>query len=396
MPMKTFPTIQELDRHSSVHRTVEFLCNYCDETFSNQESLDSHSASHTTLSCSITTVEECQNPLEQSNVISLDEDAFKFVCDICNFHFTDASTLHSHKESQHVRLVQRDSSNETEVKKSHLEVLCPFCRLQLQDLSMLKEHIISLHTEVDKNYDTSELCKKCDHCDFVSGNVRELETHVGECHEYRCKTCNIPFSDSSVLETHEKELHTDNQLVRCQYCNLTLPSEDYLEYHLEEFHVNEHTTDVSSVEFECNVCNYSTKLYTDLLQHKASHGESAKNTTGNDLLLNIIITQQKEILKQMDDNRKWIDKEFNDMRINQDHIFDSVKLVKSSINGVKLEINEKIDKVNRDIMEKVTKKAEEISNSAHPTDQQDNITFERITLFRHTSIKYKCVSVCGK
>ena len=46
---ETFPTIQELDRHSSVHRPVEFLCNYCDETFSNQESLDSHSASHTTL-----------------------------------------------------------------------------------------------------------------------------------------------------------------------------------------------------------------------------------------------------------------------------------------------------------------------------------------------------------
>ena len=90
--------------------------------------------------------------------------------------------------------------------------------------------------------------------------------------------------------------------------------------------------------FECNECNYGTQLYTDLVKHKLKHVGPTQNMDEEELFMNLIIKQQQDILRQIAITNRRLDKEFDHLRINQDHIYDSVKTLKTAVEDIKKEV----------------------------------------------------------
>ena len=86
----------------------------------------------------------------------------------------------------------------------------------------------------------------------------------------------------------------------------------------------------SDSSFECNLCDFQTALYTELLKHKNSHGDTLTHIPAEEMFMNIVIKQQQNILGSISKTNLKIDKDVHELRVNQDHIYDKVsKLVET-------------------------------------------------------------------
>ena len=334
------------------------------------------------------------NNVDDRNILTLDEApemkspftqekiSEAFNCSLCAFTFTGLLDLNSHMEVNHTKksYSQADADKIQIVPPTiHIEappkirvensdpnpVTCPFCKLESKNLSGLKTHIENVHgnhetknnIQDDITSQGNETCTKCPHC-IIVGSKSELKEHLASKHAY-CDECGNHFFDTKTLNVHILSKHKAPQQSEpfpCELCGLVLVNFSLLQEHVQLFHEastkpspiscdkcsvtvddlsaleNHKQTSHSIKEFPCNVCDFKTPLYTDLWKHKMSHeGAPAANIEPGELFMNVIISQQDLILEQIQkSNQRW-ELQFNDLRLNQDHIYDEIKTLSQTV-----------------------------------------------------------------
>ena len=165
-----------------------------------------------------------------------------FKCHICSKNFRDRSMLGRHTNSVHVMVKDKqcDKCNETfsrqsdlriHLTKVHFELLsfpCHSCNKMFHYQRTLKRHCNVFHKQ--KKLIESELLDK----KALKMNVKSTQ---GKIKDYKCKQCDVAFSQLASLQRHERHIHLNLRLYSCKNCDKTFKRNEHLKKH-EKSHEN--------------------------------------------------------------------------------------------------------------------------------------------------------------
>ena len=165
-----------------------------------------------------------------------------FKCHICIKKFRDRSMLGRHTNSVHVMVkgIKCEKCNETfsrqsdlriHLTKVHFELLsfpCHSCNKMFHYQRTLKRHCNVFHKQ--KKLIESELLDK----KALKMNVKSTQ---GKIKDYKCKQCDVAFSQLASLQRHERHIHLNLRLYSCKNCDKTFKRNEHLKKH-EKSHEN--------------------------------------------------------------------------------------------------------------------------------------------------------------
>ena len=136
---------------------------------------------------------------------------------------------------------------------------------------------------------------------------------------------------------------------------------------LEKHKLNCHVV----TKFSCDLCEFSTPLYTDLWKHKLSHeGGSVHSIEQGELFIKIMISQQDLILQQIERNGKRWEEQLNDLKSNITIEMQELKqtILDSNRKG-SADLQLKIDKLSESVSS--FKKRDDIAPLPHQTSPKE-------------------------
>ena len=126
-----------------------------------------------------------------------------FECQKCHVTFSEQSALMEHQVTTHARSRRRPSRPEHPDAK----IVCQVCGRKFKNGSHLKTHLQTVHDVGDvKTY-------QCDLCPKVCTQKSNLKCHmasvhgVGDVKTYQCDICSKVFNQKSKLKTHLNRVH---------------------------------------------------------------------------------------------------------------------------------------------------------------------------------------------
>ena len=141
--------------------------------------------------------------------------------------------------------------------------------------------------------------------------------------------CGLVLLNFNLLQKHVENFHASVNLPNiftCDMCQINMADLPSLEKHKQTYH--------AVTKFSCNLCEFSTPLYTDLWKHKLSHegGSVGNNEQG---FINIMMAQQELILQQLARSEKHREEQF---KLFKSNIVEEMKNLKQTV----LESTEKV------------------------------------------------------
>ncbi|KFB46232.1 AGAP008901-PA-like protein [Anopheles sinensis] len=236
-----------LEVHMGVHdasldvNVLHFSCNYCPETFTEEEPLEQHEAEHVARGTTDFLVN--MKALEQSENPANGQVDGGFRCPLCFKRFDDQSALREHHRThlctrtdctkcERARGDEFDINISTyEPEEDGRETVCNICHRTLPSFEQFQNHF---------HYHTSRVPFYCFHCRVEFHDKRELYTHSRthsprELESYTCEICAKVFSTKGNFKRHLKSHET----VRAFACDRCFKQYDYksaLEAHLKRSH----------------------------------------------------------------------------------------------------------------------------------------------------------------
>ncbi|XP_021945921.2 zinc finger protein 652 isoform X2 [Folsomia candida] len=225
-------------------------------------------------------------------------------CEICDKKFVQVWGYHNHMRYTHGKSL-KEAKPSTHV--------CDTCGKFFAEKSSLVSHKERVHMKLLK--------ASCDLCDYKGYNAKSLNSHKQTVHRpggpmyvkkrtYLCELCNEGYNFKKSLADHIKMTHDADKTLKCDRpgCRKTFYTQKNLDQHLEHFHPQDATIDKTvcpicsenfsnirakidhiarahknKKEFPCHICKgvtFSTEKSLEL--HLSSHaGEEKRFLCGN-------------------------------------------------------------------------------------------------------------------
>ncbi|XP_050539544.1 zinc finger protein 729-like [Daktulosphaira vitifoliae] len=208
-----------------------------------------------------------------------------FNCDVCGENFKLNFGLNRH------------------IKKCHPQQnKCVNCDLYFETEIETDQHMKSVHNEVKKDNKSSsnlsiklqktngvwqsklQSCHSCNVCskEFLIENdlKQHMSTHQNSHMKKQCQICLENFSNNDLM-IHMQQAHGNNKIFKCKNCNIKFSDESYLNCHLEhctkkfiniweKFKSASKNTEIN-IENKCNVCNKICTTPHYLKLHSRKH-----------------------------------------------------------------------------------------------------------------------------
>ena len=151
-------------------------------------------------------------------------------------------------------------------KDFSLNLKCSFCEYQARSIGGLKTHITRKHTK----YDESISSFKCENCDEVFENSKDLKDHLFQ-HSYRrggelnykCDECDFWGPNRLTMNMHFKRLHSET--MTCGMCKFEASK-------LEDLDIHTFTCEM----YKCNDCGKKFNISHDIKSHmKENHDDGS-------------------------------------------------------------------------------------------------------------------------
>lgn len=174
-------------------------------------------------------------------------------CDLCKADFGNYKAVLSHISQCHKKKglsVIQFSKSESQVYK------CKYCPTGLSSKHNVKRHYYWFH----KKY-------SCEHCLMPFNSLEMEETHFNETHTKQCAECGEEFSHQELLATHVKNTHPIFKSHFCEFCGENCEDRAILKEH-RKTHI-----DAFVYPKLCDVCGKkcSSDYYLKLHQMKVHH-----------------------------------------------------------------------------------------------------------------------------
>lgn len=237
-----------LEMHMGVHdasldvNVLYFSCNYCPETFTDEEPLLQHEAEH--VANKTTDFMENMKSLEQSEDPEFGQVLGKYRCPLCFNRFEDLPALQEHHRThlcskpeecdkcQPTLAEDYDFTKSTyDEKDDSSTTQCHICERTLQSFELFQNHF---------HYHTSRVPFYCYQCREEFPDKKELYAHTKthaprDAESYTCEICAKVFSTKGNFRRHLKS----HEAVRAFACDRCFKQYDYksaLDLHLKKAH----------------------------------------------------------------------------------------------------------------------------------------------------------------
>ena len=246
-------------------------CEYCDQTFRNQEYMTNHIKRYHEDEINIKTVKHI------SMINQIGDDLF--VCITCQINFEYEADLENHLEKEHLgerksKLLTCHLCNSEYAEKSfrnHMKnmheitkiIKCKTCDKDFKTKIQLAKHTKKYH-EMIKDF-------KCDKCMMTFFSSNGLQSHIKDIHEkenrYPCELCSSTFSRPWSVKQHVKLRH-EGKKVACDRCGKMM-AEDCLRKHVDLVHDK-------IKNFVCKSCQKPFLTKPGLRDHEKKYHEKVK------------------------------------------------------------------------------------------------------------------------
>jgi KRAB domain-containing zinc finger protein len=189
-------------------------------------------------------------------------------CTICDRLFRNKTQFRKHMDKKHL---------------NRGDFLCSICQYTAMSRESLKAHEASHLNEEHK----------CEECEYVSTNPRQLRDHVYYHHKlvksFQCIYCPFKAKKRCAMDLHEAT-HSTTQNYMCDKCNFKTGRLDYLNRHKFLHMPPRYVCDLcdykthdsgnysthkrvkhGNVILSCDTCGYNTKSKRSLMQHQANN-----------------------------------------------------------------------------------------------------------------------------
>lgn len=189
---KTFSSLSNLKRHSTIHSEKTFACNLCDKVFHQRYNLDYHKnfKHFRKFTCKC---QYCDQICLNKNGLKLHIDnvhlnKYKFRCDKCAKGYNSNSELEKHIQFDH----------------EGARYQCLLCGKSFKDNNHFKLHI-KTH---DPNYSKPEFkCELCNKTLSIKSYNRHMNMHAGtRDSSIVCDICGLVVSSKATLQTTEEHI----------------------------------------------------------------------------------------------------------------------------------------------------------------------------------------------
>ena len=194
-----------------------------------------------------------------------------FNCDFCDY-----SAVHPDHVRRHVRDMHKAGDFKCEPNDIFETELEPKVKIEVQgdfqsdnepncEVKIKEENQDLIISSVRSVEDQQPVTYKCDICDDLFPNYKELNVHIMNVHAgvpyFKCKQCDKAFSKKQHLKEHISSVHKSNQppIYKCDQCDKTYGQKRHLDRHIESIHRN--------VRFNCDKCDKSYSEKESLLRH---------------------------------------------------------------------------------------------------------------------------------
>ena len=209
---------------------AQYVCYFCQKTFSNKSSLRTHLAVKHKVYKKIDDSRPMPKPKKKIDdkprsayEIAMDsgEDEEGFVCRVCDRRYSAERGLQRHvKETGHSQTVQMDPASKEKKKPLSEDFKCTVCEKLFNAEKGLKRHIIETGHGREKGEDhygpnsfttpdetVTEDEYRCRECNKIFPDAATLKEHCISHPTFMCRRCGKTYDTKQALLTHEKLLH---------------------------------------------------------------------------------------------------------------------------------------------------------------------------------------------
>ena len=241
---------------------------------------------------------------------SVHRKVLRFGCDLCDYNSYYKLSVEKHSRNNHkdhkasvtkidcryCRLGEphgecQRMAPEKNVKKSYERreikhetykdnFYCNECGFSTEDPIYLRTHISSVHrSKKRRRRKVGQF--KCSECDYSTNSLKNLKTHTSFIHlgvlRFSCSLCNYASYFKQSVKSHGRNNHGGMDFnVKTIDCKKFRSSEKNEVTVMKE---KKNPTKKSTKKYHCEESNYSTKLQSSLIKHKASmHGNMVRFT----------------------------------------------------------------------------------------------------------------------
>ena len=255
----------------------EVKCDYCDETFDNDQNLHVKMKNHVDYrhKIQIPKVSDEKNSNENKNEKrhekvesnsghkskipvkhlgpSMPENRFR--CPFCVVTFAFESGLVKHKKSFHKEEFEeeiraekrkRDASDDLiaarKARNASARIKCDSCDQICSDKDELENHIAEVHERknplIDDKVQKREKENQCSVCLNVFDHTGTFNRHILRKHEYKCEFCELRFVTSVIMRDHMNLVHPNEfrPKINCPYCQEPFEAMSAMQKHLKNEH----------------------------------------------------------------------------------------------------------------------------------------------------------------
>ena len=205
--------------------------------------------------------------LNESPSLAVGIDGKEYTCEICSRGFSRLAALEKHKNSNHqkqqrfpaVKFTTKDAQKQVKGAK-RLNYKCSICKKLFSKQANFNEHM-KTHASV-----------KCSDCGKLFKDRKLLNAHRVKVHKedpFSCKGCTDTFLTKSLLQTHIKLVHNDNDIdlpvtekklvsFDCEICGKKFNRKSRFDSHWETHEKS---------RLKCDVCDAQYKSFDELMLH---------------------------------------------------------------------------------------------------------------------------------